>query len=45
MCFFVIVVCFVVLKDGEIIEQGSHSELLEVDGFYAELYKNQFVLE
>ncbi len=35
----------VVLKDGEIIEQGSHSELLEVDGFYAELYKNQFVLE
>ncbi len=35
----------VVLKDGVIIEQGSHDELLKVDGFYAELYKNQFVLE
>ncbi len=35
----------VVLKDGEIIEKGSHRELLDVDGFYAELYHNQFVVE
>ncbi len=35
----------VVLKDGEIIEQGSHSELLAEEGFYAELYHNQFVVE
>ncbi len=34
----------IVLKDGYIIEQGNHQELLNVDGFYAELYKNQFVL-
>ncbi len=35
----------IVLKDGEIIEQGSHKELLKQDGFYAELYHNQFVVE
>ncbi len=35
----------VVLKDGEIIEKGSHDELLDLDGFYAELYHNQFVVE
>ncbi len=35
----------VVLKDGVIIEQGNHQELLDEDGFYAELYKNQFVIE
>lgn len=35
----------VVLKDGEVIEQGNHQELLKLDGFYAELYKNQFVIE
>lgn len=33
----------VVLKDGNILEKGSHKELMELDGFYAELYKNQFV--
>lgn len=33
----------IVLKDGEIIEQGNHSELIKLDGFYAELYYNQFV--
>ncbi len=32
-----------VLKNGEIIEQGSHKELLQQDGLYAELYHNQFV--
>lgn len=35
----------VVLKDGEVIEKGSHRELLKADGFYAELYHNQFVVE
>lgn len=35
----------VVLKDGVIIEQGNHQKLLTEDGFYAELYKNQFVIE
>lgn len=31
-----------VVKDGDIIEQGSHEQLLEKGGFYAELYKSQF---
>ena len=31
-----------VMKDGQIIEQGSHSELLEKKGFYADLYMSQF---
>jgi ATP-binding cassette subfamily B protein len=31
-----------VLKDGHIIEQGNHSELLEQNGFYKELYESQF---
>jgi ATP-binding cassette subfamily B protein len=31
-----------VLKDGEIVEQGKHGELLERQGFYAELYNSQF---
>jgi ATP-binding cassette subfamily B protein len=31
-----------VLKDGEIVEQGKHQELLEQQGFYAELYNSQF---
>jgi len=30
------------LKDGEIIESGTHDELLELDGFYANLYNSQF---
>lgn len=34
----------IVLKDGEIIEQGNHHELLKLNGFYAELYHNQFVV-
>lgn len=32
-----------VMKDGDIIEQGSHNELIEQNGFYAELYNSQFV--
>lgn len=31
-----------VMKDGNIIEQGNHTELLEKDGFYAKLYNSQF---
>ncbi|MFL0252891.1 ABC transporter ATP-binding protein [Clostridium neuense] len=31
-----------VMKDGDIIESGSHEELLAREGFYAELYNNQF---
>ncbi len=31
-----------VMKDGEIVEQGKHDELLVQDGFYAELYNSQF---
>ncbi|MCL1789378.1 MAG: ABC transporter ATP-binding protein/permease, partial [Oscillospiraceae bacterium] len=31
-----------VMKDGDIIESGSHSELLKKAGFYAELYNSQF---
>ena len=35
----------IVLKDGEVIEQGNHHELLKLGGFYYELYHNQFVFE
>ncbi len=31
-----------VMKDGRIIESGTHTELLEKGGFYAELYESQF---
>lgn len=31
-----------VMKDGSIIEKGSHSELLKQKGFYADLYMSQF---
>lgn len=31
-----------VMKDGNIIEQGSHNELMEKNGFYTELYNSQF---
>ena len=32
-----------VMKDGHIVEQGSHADLLEKGGFYATLYHSQFV--
>ncbi len=31
-----------VMKDGDIIEQGNHEQLMEKGGFYAELYNSQF---
>jgi len=31
-----------VMKDGNIIEQGTHKELIKKEGFYAELYNSQF---
>ena len=31
-----------VMKDGDIIEQGSHEELMAKKGFYADLYNSQF---
>ena len=31
-----------VLKDGDVIESGTHQELLDKGGFYAELYNSQF---
>ena len=31
-----------VLRDGDIVEQGNHDELLARGGFYAELYNSQF---
>ena len=33
-----------VLKDGHIIEQGTHSQLMEKNGFYHELYNTQYML-
>lgn len=32
----------IAIKDGHIVEKGSHNELLEKDGFYANLYNSQF---
>ena len=31
-----------VMKDGDIVEQGNHDELLQKNGFYATLYNSQF---
>lgn len=37
--------CIFVMKDGDIIEQGTHEELLAKNGFYADLYNSQFEVE
>ena len=34
-----------VMKDGNIIEQGNHDELMSKNGFYADLYNSQFKKE
>lgn len=34
-----------VMRDGRIIEQGNHEELLKMNGFYAELYNSQFAVQ
>jgi ATP-binding cassette subfamily B protein len=34
-----------VMRDGHIVEQGKHEDLLEKQGFYSELYNSQFVRE
>jgi ATP-binding cassette subfamily B protein len=34
--------CILVMRDGHIIERGTHDELLSAGGFYAELYEAQF---
>ena len=34
--------CILVMRDGQIVEQGTHEELLKQNGFYHELYYSQF---
>lgn len=34
--------CILVMKDGDIIESGSHDVLMAQGGFYADLYNSQF---
>ena len=34
-----------VIRDGDIVEQGTHDELLAAGGFYADLYTSQFTKE
>jgi ATP-binding cassette subfamily B protein len=35
----------IVLRDGRIVEQGSHAELLAMNGIYADMYERQLLLE
>ena len=37
--------CILVMRDGQIIERGTHEELLAADGFYAGLYNRQWAVE
>jgi ATP-binding cassette subfamily B protein len=30
------------MKDGDIVEQGNHDQLMAMNGFYAQLYNSQF---
>ena len=34
--------CILVMRDGRIVESGTHDELLAAGGFYATLYSSQF---
>ena len=34
--------CILVIRDGQIVEQGTHRELLEQKGFYYELFNSQY---
>lgn len=34
-----------VMRDGNIVEQGTHNQLMELNGFYASLYNSQFAFE
>ncbi len=36
------VILILVLREGSIVEQGTHAQLLDQKGFYAELYNSQF---
>ena len=35
--------CILVMKNGHIIEQGTHEELMKKNGFYTHLYTSQFI--
>ena len=37
--------CILVMRDGQIIERGTHEELLAADGFYTGLYNSQWAVE
>ena len=37
--------CILVMRDGAIVEKGTHTELMALDGFYSELYNSQFVAD
>ncbi len=34
--------CILVVKGGKIVEQGTHAELLALNGYYRELYTRQY---
>ena len=34
--------CILVVRDGNVVEQGTHDALIQKNGFYAELYRSQF---
>lgn len=36
--------CILVMREGTIVEQGSHHELMQQNGFYADLYNSQFAI-
>ncbi|MEE9570755.1 MAG: ATP-binding cassette domain-containing protein, partial [Gammaproteobacteria bacterium] len=36
--------CIIVLKDGAVVEQGTHAELLSLDGYYGGLHRMQFAV-